>query len=321
MTKVKQTGWMFCVIFILCLKLAFPSYAATIAVVKSQDIEAYNLALDGIREVLSGISAGKDVEVWLAADLQGAKRLPFSAIDSIKAKNPTLIVALGSAATTAVQKEFPNMPIVFCMVLNPVASGFIKSIHASGNNLTGASLDIPVETQFRELLSVLPRIKRIGVIYNLEENREVINEASLIAKGMGLELVTAVVGSEKAVPDALDDLIKKVDAIWSVSDNVVFTPQSIQYVLLTTLRNEMPFMGISPSYVKAGALMALSCDYKDVGRQAGDVASRVLSGEQPTNIPITAPRKVYLSLNSIAAEQIKIKIPSDVTARAKEIFK
>jgi len=257
----------------------------------------------------------------VAADLQGAKRLPFSVIDNIKAKSPALILALGSAATTAVQKEFPNMPIVFCMVLNPVASGFVKSIHSSGNNLCGASLDIPVEAQFRELLSVLPRVKRIGVIYNLEENREVVREASLIAKGMGLELVGAVVGSEKAVPDTLDDLIKKVDAIWSVSDNIVFTPQSIQYVLLTTLRNEMPFMGISPSYVKAGALMALSCDYKDVGRQAGDVANRVLSGEQPSNIPITAPRKVYLSLNSIAAEQIRIKIPSDVAARAKEIFK
>ena len=321
MRRVNHIGLIGLVFVFLGMSLATVSYALTIAVVKSQDIEAYNLALDGIREALSGTSAGKDVEVWIAADLQGAKRLPFSAIDSIKVKAPALILALGSAATTAVQKEFPNIPIVFCMVLNPVASGFIKSIHASGNNLTGASLDIPVETQFRELLSVLPRVKRIGVIYNLEENREVINEASLIAKGMGLELVTAVVGSEKAVPDALDDLIKKVDALWSVSDNIVFTPQSIQYVLLTTLRNEMPFMGISPSYVKAGALMALSCDYKDVGRQAGEVANRVIAGEQPNNIPITAPRRVYLSLNSIAAEQIRITIPSDVTARAKEIFK
>ena len=321
MIKVKQTGLMVCVIFMLCLRFTYSIYAATIAVVKSQDIEAYNLALDGIKEVLKGGSAGKDVEVWIAADLQGAQRLSSSAINSIKAKAPGLILALGSAATAAVQKEFSNIPIVFCMVLNPAASGFVKSIRASGNNLTGASLDIPVESQFRELLSVLPRVKRIGVIYNLEENREIINEASLIAKGMGLELITAVVDSEKAVPDALDDLIKKVDALWSVPDNVVFTPQSIQYLLLTTLRNEMPFMGISPSYVKAGALMALSSDYKDVGRHAGEVASRILSGEQPTNIPITTPRKVYLSLNSIVAEQIRIKIPSDVTARAKEIFK
>jgi putative ABC transport system substrate-binding protein len=130
-----------------------------------------------------------------------------------------------------------------------------------------------------------------------------------------------VVSSEKAVPDALDGLNKKVDALWSVSDNIVFTPQSIQYILLATLRNEMPFMGISPSYVKAGALMALACDYKDVGRQAGEVAIRVIAGEQPNNIPIAAPRRVYLSLNAIVAEQIGIKISSDVTARAKEIFK
>jgi len=317
MIKVKSGVLIAAIVLFCILGFSFSSYALTIAVVKTQDIEAYNLALDGFKEALSG----KGVEFWLAGDMGGAKRLSYSVIDSIKAKSPTLILALGSAATTAVQKEFPDIPIVFSMVLNPIASGFIKSTRSSGNNLTGASLDIPVETQFRELLSVLPRVKRIGVIYNLEENREIINEASLIAKGMGLELVTAVVGSEKAVPDALDDLIKKVDALWSVSDNIVFTSQSVQYILLATLRNEKPFMGISPSYVKAGALMAISSDYKDVGRQAGEVASRVIAGEQPNNIPITAPRRVYLSLNAIVAEQIGIKIPSDATARAKEIFK
>ena len=317
MIKVKSGVLIVALILFCILGFSLSSYALTIAVVKTQDIEAYNLALDGFKEALSG----KGVEFWMAGDMGGAKRLPYSVIDSIKAKSPTLILALGSAATTAVQKEFPDVPVVFCMVLNPVASGFIKSTRSSGNNLTGASLDIPVETQFRELLSVLPRVKRIGVVYNLEENREIINEASLIAKGMGLELVTAVVSSEKAVPDAIDNLLTKVDAIWSVSDNIVFTSQSIQYILLATLRNQMPFMGISPSYVKAGALMALSCDYKDVGRQAGEVASRVIAGEQPSNIPVTAPRRVYLSLNSIVAEQIGIKIPSDVTARAKEIFK
>ena len=317
MIKVKSGVLIVALILFCILGFSLSSYALTIAVVKTQDIEAYNLALDGFKEALSG----KGVEFWLAGDMGGAKRLSYSVIDSIKAKSPTLILALGSAATTAVQKEFPDIPIVFSMVLNPIASGFIKSTRSSGNNLTGASLDIPVETQFRELLSVLPRVKRIGVIYNLEENREIINEASLIAKGMGLELVTAVVGSEKAVPDAIDNLLTKVDAIWSVSDNIVFTPQSIQYILLATLRNQMPFMGISPSYVKAGALMALSSDYKDVGRQAGEVASRVIAGEQPNNIPITAPRRVDLSLNAIVAEQIGIKIPSDATARAKEIFK
>ena len=317
MIKVKSGVLIAAIVLFCILGFSLSSYALTIVVVKTQDIEAYNLALDGFKETLSG----KGTEFWMAGEIGGAKRLSYSVIDSIKAKSPALILALGSAATTAVQKEFPDIPVVFSMVLNPVASGFVKSTHSSGNNLTGASLDIPVETQFRELLSVLPRVKRIGVIYNLEENREIINEASLIAKGMGLELVTAVVSSEKAVPDALDDLIKKVDALWSVSDNIVFTPQSIQYILLATLRNQIPFMGISPSYVKAGALMALSCDYKDVGRQAGEVASRVIAGEQPNNIPVTVPRKVYLSLNSIVAEQIGIKIPSDVTARAREVFK
>ncbi|MFC1646334.1 ABC transporter substrate-binding protein [Candidatus Omnitrophota bacterium] len=321
MIKVKQTkAFLFCALF-FWLGSVVPSYALNIAVVKSRDIQAYNVALEGFKQKVRQSLPGERIDFWIAASLNGEKELASEVIDSIKAKRPAVIFALGSNATALVQKEFPDIPIVFSMVFNPVASGFVNSMHSSGNNLTGASLDISIWTQFSKLILAVPGARKIGVIYSIQENEELIQQASNIARAMNLELVLAPVKSSMQVSGALDRLIGRIDALWSVSDCIVFTPQSTQYILMNTLRNKIPFMALSPSYVKAGALLALSCDYKDVGRQAGEIAVQVITGKEPANIPIATPRQVSLSINLIVARQMRLRIPSDVIASAEKIFR
>ena len=68
-------------------------------------------------------------------------------------------------------------------------------------------------------------------------------------------------------------------------------------------------MGLSPAFVKAGALLALSVDYKDVGVQCGELAAQVLAGQPPPSLPITVPRRVTLYLNLNVAKTISVKIP------------
>jgi putative ABC transport system substrate-binding protein len=149
----------------------------------------------------------------------------------------------------------------------------------------------------------------------------VIIEAQSVCKKIGVELVSEQISSEKEIPKALESLAQKTDGLWAVADTLIFTPPSTQYILLYTLRNGLPFMGLSPSFVKAGALFTLACDHKDVGRQAGELALRVLFGEEPDQVPITVPRMIYLSLNSRTAEQVNLKIPDNIVSVAKEVFR
>jgi putative ABC transport system substrate-binding protein len=134
-------------------------------------------------------------------------------------------------------------------------------------------------------------------------------------------LVGELISSEKEIPKAVETLAQKVDGLWAVADTMIFTPQSTQYILLYTLRNGIPLMGFSSSFVKAGALFTLACDHKDVGRQAGELAFKILTGEEPSQISITVPRMIYLCLNLRTAEQINLKIPEKIVSVAKEVFK
>ena len=79
-------------------------------------------------------------------------------------------------------------------------------------------------------------------------------------------------------------------------------------------------MAFSAHYVKAGALLALECDYYDVGRQTGEIADSILKGTDPGTIPITFPRKKNLVINKRTAKTIGVNIPRDVLKKAAKVF-
>jgi putative ABC transport system substrate-binding protein len=283
----------------------------------SQSNDAHSMALESFRQAIGG----SERSAVFTYNLGGQQEAGIQIAREIQRSGSDLVLAMGTMAALAAKKEIKGIPIVFCVVLNPVSSGLVENMKLPGGNITGASLDIPLETQFQYIELVVPKLKSIGVIYNVEETGILVREATRVAERMKLSLITKAVSSEREVPNALGSLLNRVDALWSVADGTVFGPQSTQYILLNTLRTGTPFMGLSPSFVKAGALMALSCDYEDVGKQAAEVANRILDGENPGDVPVAVPRKVSLCINLRTADHIGLRVSEDVIKLADEVIK
>jgi len=281
-----------------------------------QNSDAHRAALESF---IQGIGGAKPVVVKYHLDGQPNRGMEMAR--EIRRSNPDLILAMGTTAALAAKREIKDIPIVFCMVLNPVDSGLVESMRSPGGSVTGASLDIPLEMQFKHIKMLIKDLKSIGVIYNPEETGVLVQDAVKIARRNNLSLTAKAVSSEREVPGALRSLLSKVDALWSVADGTVFGSQSTQHILLNTLRTGTPFVGLSPSFVKAGALMALSCDYSDIGKQAAEMADRVLQGENPGYIPVAIPRKVSLCINLKTAKHIGLRIPENAIKLADKVIK
>ncbi len=241
-------------------------------------------------------------------------------IAEIKGNNPKLILTIGSYATKIVSDRIKNKPIIFSAVLNPETSGFVESLSRPGGNITGASLDIPPDIQFKYFKRVMKGLKKIGVLYS-NETANLIPPAKVLAKQAGLELHAIKITSPKDIPDALETLNNMVDGIWSVADANIYSPRSTRFILLNTLRNGKPFMGFSKNLVESGALFALDFDYKDIGRQAGKIALEVLAGKPPASIPVAVPGIIWFHYNEKTANHINIEIPEDLVAVAKEVYR
>ena len=241
-------------------------------------------------------------------------------VDSIKKINPKLILTIGSHATKLAQDNFTNTPIVFSSVKYPVLSGFVNSVGNPGKNITGASIDIPTKVQFEKFQQIIPNVKKIGVLYT-ENTASLIPQAQVIASQLGIELIAVEVINEKDLPLKLDSLAAMVEGIWSVADPILFKPKSTRYILINTLRKRIPFMGFSRYVVESGALFALDFDYKAVGRQAGEIVNQVLAGNDPATIKVTAADVIWFHYNEKTAERINIKIPDELAAVAKEVYR
>jgi putative ABC transport system substrate-binding protein len=241
-------------------------------------------------------------------------------LDQIRTLKPDIIITVGSTATQLARDNFPKTPIIFAGVKYPVLSGFVESANRPGGRITGASLDIPIDIQFRYFKQIIPDLKRIGVLYT-SNTAKLMAPARVVASQMGMELVAVEVSGPRDLPKALDSLAGCAQGLWSVADPNLFDPQSTKFILLNSLRQGLPFMGFSRYVVESGALFALDFDYKAIGRQAGQIAAQVLRGANPGQMPVSAPDIIWFHYNENTARHAKIKIPSELVAIAKEVYR
>ncbi len=288
-----------------------------LALVYSDSLTSTSRTINGIsRTIEQQYPQAQIKEYLLPRDQIGLE----ATLGEIRKFNPRLILTIGSDATKEISERIKDRPIIFSAVLNPETSGFIKSLQNPGGKITGASLDIPPEIQFKYFKQVIRKIKTIGVLYT-QETANLIPPAKVVAQAAGLELIAVKIESEKDIPQALDELNRSCDGFWSVADKNIFSPRSTKYIILNSLRNGKPLMGFSRHLVESGALFALDFDYKDIGRQAGKIALEVLAGKDPSSVSVAVPGIVWFHYNEKTAKHIGIEIPDDLVAIAKEVYR
>ena len=275
----------------------------SIIIILSIDIPPYKEAVKGFSAELKEKNDSVKINVYNLSE--------ENILEKVKCYKPDLILTVGTSATNVITENIKDIPIVFSMVLDPKGSGF------KSENITGASLDIPISVQFKYIKKVIPDIKKIGVIYNSAENEDYINLAKQEITNFNISLKTYPIKFVKEIPkfDNLD-----IDLLWLVPDSLVCQPTIIKNLLISGLKHRISIFGVSHFYAKAGALMALSCNYEDIGRQAGEITMEILEGKSINDISFSLPRNFHLYLNLAVANRIGIKINKDVIEEAIEVF-
>ncbi len=280
-----------------------------IVVLNGQDLKPYQDVLAGLQQSLAKQGITSTIEVY---PLQGNAAKTQEVLSEVKKTGARLVVTLGSAATQAAVREVGHLPLMAAMI---VSADDIKP----ASNATAVLLEFPLDTQLQWLRRIVPGANTIGVLFNPKENQTKVNNALRIAKDTGLSLVIQTVDTPRALPDALENVSRHVDALWGISDSIVMTPQTAEPILLSTLRNKIPLAGLSTSWVKAGALYALDRDYLDIGNQCGEIAGKILGGTSPSSVPPAPPRKVTYSINLKTAGAMNLELPQEIVRGATNI--
>lgn len=289
---------------------AAPGPAPRVAVLMTADVDEYKRALRGFKQTLRHeIVAEFDME----GDFERGRRLLAEMRSRVK---PDLIVAIGIWALQVIAEHTTDVPVVYAMVLNPPTI-----IRGDAKNITGASMNVPVEQPIQLFKQLGPRIRRVGIIYNPAKTGYLVRRAEVAAREQGLQLVTREVRSPRDAIGALDSLLGAIDVLWVLPDETVLAPPIIQQMLLFSFRNKVPLLGLSEAQGQMGALLSLSfASGEDIGRQAGELANSILAGKTAAEVPYTTARQVKLTVNLKAAQKLGMEIPKSVLDRASSII-
>jgi len=231
------------------------AHGSEIVVVKSRNVNAYNIALDGFNSV-----AEAKTSEYVMMDKTGNNEKII--IDVIRAQLPDVIFAIGRDAFLLAQKNTTQIPIVYCMVMYPEKLG----IKNDERIITGITMMIPFNKQIDKLRFIMPELKTVGMLYDPKNTEHIVKEATAISAAQGILLLSEKVRSGKNVPKAIRKLIGKIDAFWLIADATVITIDSFEFIHYITTKHNIPIITYSEGLVRNGALYSLSADYFDIGK-------------------------------------------------------
>ena len=264
-------------------------------------------ALKGFEDRLKeeGIEAEVEVE-----NLQGDQALTTTAPKKFEGDDYKLVYAISTPAAQGAKTALPNKNIIYSAVTDPVEAGLIEGPDKI-TNITGVNDAVSAKNQIESFLKIYPDIKTIGTIFSTNEaNSKVQVEALEKACGeLGLKLETVGINNINDIGQALSTLTGKIDAYYALTDNTVASAGPI--VAENLLKGKIPSLSAEEGQVSKGLLMSEGVDYYEHGRQAAELAIKILKGEDIKNIHAEDNKTSKKKVNGKTAEALGLDLNNE----------
>src|SRR5215468_5796575 len=211
---------------------------------------------------------------------------------------------------------------VFGLVADPAVAGVGISWEdplKHPANLVGYGSFLPVPDAFKVAREMFPGLKRVGVAWNPAEanSRAFVEKAREYCQQVGIELLEANVENSNAVLEAEESLVARdAEALWISGDVTVSV--AADSVIAVGQKARIPVFSITPGKPDRGTLFDYGADFYQIGRQTGELASPILRGADPTQIPIRNVIPIHFVVNTTVTKNLKRpwSVPDDVLRRA-----
>jgi putative ABC transport system substrate-binding protein len=276
--------------------------------------------LQGLQQL--GWTIGRNVRVdthWATSDAASIRKHAAE----LAALAPDAILAFGASTVGPLLQETRTVPIVFPVVGDPVAAGFVESLARPGRNATGfMTFEYGMGAKWLELLKqIAPAVTRVAVL------RDPAIPTGPAQFGV-IQAAAPSAGMEVRPVDARDagEIERGVAALARTSNSgLIITASAASQVhrdLIITLaaRHKLPAVYYERLFVSVGGLISYGPDFVDQFRLAAGYVDRILKGENPADLPVQAPTKYDLVINLKTAKALGLTVPDSLLARADEVI-
>jgi putative tryptophan/tyrosine transport system substrate-binding protein len=236
---------------------------------------------------------------------------------------PDVLLANNTPATQALLRTTRTVPIIFALLLDPVASGLVTNMARPGGNITGfTNFEPSMGGKWLGLLKDLsPGTSKIALIFNprTAPYLGIMQSIEAAASAHAIDISRRGVADTTELESALAAAGREGGTALLVFPDV-FTAVNRQQIVALAAQHRLPAVYPYRYFTTAGGLMSYSADVLDTLRRTAGYLDRVLRGEKAGNLPVQAPIKFELTINLKTAKQLGLTVPLTLQATADEVI-
>jgi putative ABC transport system substrate-binding protein len=275
--------------------------------------------LDALRQGLQELGYVEGREITLDVRYADNKEDRLGPLAQELVREPVdVLVSGGTTPTAAAQLATKTIPIVMVGVGNPVARGFVASLHQPGGNITGSTDALPdaMSLRLQLLKDALPSVARVAFIHNGAVTSTA--EAREAAQKLGLTLQPLDVRVEAGLNAAMVAIrLTRPDALIVVPNPLTYA--SRHRIASVGLLQQVPVLFGWREFRDADGLMTYGASMTALYRRAATHVDKILKGAQPADLPVELPR-FELVINLRTAKALGVTIPPAVLSVADEVI-
>jgi putative ABC transport system substrate-binding protein len=269
-----------------------------------------------------GWTVGRNLQIdyrWRMNDVERTR----AATADLLGLAPDAVLANGISALAAVQHATRATPIVFTVVSEPVAQGFVQSLAHPGGNITGfTNLELTVGAKWLDMLrEIAPGITRVVFMFNPVASIALRFFPPVEEAARRFSMVAQL--AEVHEPAEIEPIISRLarepgGGLIFPTDSFINTHRKL--VIELAARYRLPAMYSLRHYAASGGLVSYGIDTNDQYRQAAAYVDRILRGAKPADLPVQQPTKFEFVINLKTAKALGLDVPAQLLARADEVI-
>lgn len=247
-------------------------------------------------------------------------RLPGLVSELVRAKVDVIVLS-GPQSMRAAQRATSTIPVVFVLLVDPVAMGFVRSLARPGGNMTGLASQFEelITKQLQLLKEALPGLSRVALLRHSEATPSIFAAAESAARTLGLITRTLTVATESEFETAFRTARSERVGAMHVLPSPYLGSRRARLIELAA-RYRLPACYEFSLYVRDGGLMSYGPSLNDLYGRSASYVDRILKGANPGDLAIERPARFELVLNRKTATALGLSLPQSLLSRADEVI-
>jgi ABC-type uncharacterized transport system substrate-binding protein len=264
-------------------------FSHRVAIVLSGRQPAYENVAQELERVL---------EDYSLYDLSDRSQTVRGVFRSIADEDATAVVAIGLRAALSA-RALSDIPVVFCQVFNVGENDLIT------DRIRGVSSIPPMTLQLQAWKGLDPSLKNVGAIIG-EGHESIIEEATLAAEELGLQMHFRVAGSDKETLYIFNRLVPEIDGFLLFPDNRILSRTVLDQMISYASRHRVQIAVFNELLLAMGATLSATPVNSDIAATIVGILDRFEKKQFDGLPPISPLTEIQIRSNNAVVQRLGI---------------